>query len=155
MHRLYENDDITVFWDSDKCFHAKRCVTGCPGVFEFGRRPWIILENAENPDIWKTVKKCPSGGLDIVYNHGVKIVFDEENCRSIALDGEKRIGECEYRDDGEGFTIYHTGVDPEYSGRGIAKRLVFKVAEAAEKRKRKIIPVCSYAVKVLQNEKKI
>lgn len=22
VHRLYENDDIAVFWDSDKCFHA-------------------------------------------------------------------------------------------------------------------------------------
>lgn len=28
MHRLYANDDISVFWDSDKCFHAKKCVTG-------------------------------------------------------------------------------------------------------------------------------
>lgn len=152
MHRLYENDDITVFWDSDKCFHAKRCVTGCPGVFEFGRRPWIDLGRGKNPDIWQTVKKCPSGALDIVYNHDVKIELDEENFRSIALLGETCIGECDYRDDGKDFTIYHTEVDPAYSGRGIARRLVFKVTEAAEKRKRGVIPVCSYAVKVLQKK---
>ncbi len=149
MHRLYENEDITVFWDSDRCFHAKRCVTGAPEVFEFGRRPWIDINRGDNPEIWKTVKQCPSGALDIAYNHGVRIGFDEENCRSIALDGEKIIGECDCSDDGESFTIYHTEVDPAYSGKGIAKRLVFKVAEAAEKKKKKVVPVCSYAVKVL------
>ncbi len=153
MHRLYENEDITVFWDSDRCFHARKCVTGCPKVFDFMRKPWIDLNGAENPDIWKTVKSCPSGALDIVYNHGIKIGFEEENHRSTAYDGEKLIGECDYEDNGEEFVIYHTEVDPAYGGKGIARRLVFKVAEAAERRKKRIVPVCSYAVKVLQNDR--
>ena len=76
MHRLYENEDITVFWDSDRCFHARMCVSGCPGVFSFARKPWVDLSKAENPKIWKTVKTCPSGALDIVYNHGIRIAFD-------------------------------------------------------------------------------
>ena len=63
MHRLYENEDITVFWDSDRCFHARMCVSGCPGVFSFARKPWVDLSKAENPKIWKTVKTCPSGAL--------------------------------------------------------------------------------------------
>ena len=25
MHRLYVKGDITVFWDSGKCYHAKEC----------------------------------------------------------------------------------------------------------------------------------
>lgn len=149
MHRLYENEDITVFWDSDKCFHAKKCVTGCPGVFEFGRKPWVDLSRGDNPRIWQTVKQCPSGALDISYNHGIRIEFDEEGCRSVALDGDRVIGECDYEDDGEECTIYHTEVDPAYGGRGIAKRLVFKTAEMAERRKKKINPTCSYAAKVL------
>ncbi len=149
MHRLYENEDITVLWDSDRWAHAKRCVTGCPEVFDITRKPWIDLSKAENPEIWKTVKECPTGALDITFNHGVRIEYDEPGCRGLALDGDRCIGECDYEDDGEGFTIYHTEVDPAYGGKGIAKRLVMKVAEAAERKKRKVIPVCSYAVKVL------
>ena len=26
MHRMYENEDMVVFWNSDKCIHAKRLV---------------------------------------------------------------------------------------------------------------------------------
>ena len=149
MHRLYENEDITVFWDSDRCFHARMCVSGCPGVFSFARKPWVDLSKAENPKIWKTVKTCPSGALDIVYNHGIRIAFDEGKHCAMAFDGDTVVGRCDYRDDGESFTIFHTEVDEEYAGRGIARRLVFKVAENAERRKRKPVPVCSYALKVL------
>ncbi len=149
MHRSYSNEDITVFWDSDKCRHAKRCVTGCPKVFEFGRRPWIILENGENKDIWKAIKECPSGALDIIFNHGITIECIENESRSVAYDGDKKIGECDWRDNGENCIIYHTEVDPEYGGKKIAKRLVYSVVEQAERRKKNIIPTCSYAAKVL------
>ncbi|MBQ8947799.1 MAG: (4Fe-4S)-binding protein [Lachnospiraceae bacterium] len=149
MHRTYANEDITVFWNSDKCRHARMCVNGCPGVFEFGRRPWVILENGENGDIWKTVKKCPSGALDITYNHDVRIEYDEAGCRSVAYLGDARIGECDYRDTGDAFNIYHTEVAPEHGGKGIARRLVYCVIEAAERSKKSIIPTCSYAARVL------
>lgn len=149
MHRLYENEDITVFWDSDRCFHARRCISSAPGVFNFARKPWVDLKKGKNANIWKTVKLCPSGALDIVYNHGVRVVFEEENCRSAAYAGERLVGECDYEDEKEIFTICHTGVDPDYTDKGIARRLVFKVAEAAERRKKKVVPVCSYARKVL------
>ncbi len=150
MHRLYENQDITVFWDSDKCFHARRCVTGCPGVFDFERRPWIDLSKGSNPDIWQTITTCPSGALTVIANHDVSIEFDEEGRCSRALLNGEQIGECDYVDGDSGWTIVHTEVDPEYSGRGIAKRLVYKVTEAAERRKKAVIPVCSYAARVLK-----
>ena len=153
MHRLYENEDITVFWDSDRCFHARRCISGSPMVFNFARKPWVELEKGKNTDIWKTVKLCPSGALDITYNHGVKVVFEEENLRSAAYDGDRLVGECDYEDDGGSFTIYHTEVRPDYQDKEIARRLVFKTAEAAEKRKKSIIPVCSYARKVMEPKK--
>lgn len=28
MHRMYENEDIVVIWDLEKCFHAMQCVHG-------------------------------------------------------------------------------------------------------------------------------
>ena len=61
----------------------------------------------------------------------ISIVF-EDNCnRSTAYIDEKQIGECEYSVSGNVWTITHTGVRPEYGGRGIAKKLVLKVIEAA------------------------
>ncbi|MCR5503128.1 MAG: GNAT family N-acetyltransferase [Lachnospiraceae bacterium] len=150
MHRLYENEDLTIFWDSDKCYHAKKCVTGSPGVFDIQKKPWININGAPNAEIWQTISKCPSGALSCTYNHGIRILFDEEGCRSVAYDGEKEIGECDYVAGANGWSIVHTEVMPEYGGRGIAKRLVYRLVEEAEKRKIPVIPVCSYAVKVLQ-----
>ena len=151
MHRTYEKEDIVVFWNSVKCYHAKKCVGGCPKVFDITRRPWIDLSRDETPKIWQAVSNCPSGALSVIYDHGVKVELDEEGCRSVALLNGEEIGECDYSDEGDERTIYHTHVLPEYGGKGIAKRLVYKVIEAAEREKKKLIPTCSYAAKVLQD----
>ena len=133
------------------------------------------MSGAPTAQIWQTVSQCPSGALSCVYNHDIRVIFDEERQCSLALDGDKEIGECCYETDaGDGrtneavsgsgsadepaggenhtaaWTIVHTGVRPEYEGKGIAKRLVYKVTEEAEKRKIAVIPVCSYAAKVLK-----
>lgn len=150
MHRLYENETISVFWDSDKCRHAKECVNGSPDTFDIQRKPWINIDIAPTAEIWQTVSKCPSGALTITYNHDIQVVFDGDNCRSVALDGDREIGECDYQDTGDAWTIYHTEVDPAYGGKGIAKRLVYSIVQEAEHRKVSVIPTCSYAVKVLK-----
>jgi uncharacterized Fe-S cluster protein YjdI/predicted GNAT family acetyltransferase len=149
MHRLYENDDIVIFWNSSKCNHSRNCVTGCPEVFDFARRPWIDLSRADNVKVWQTVETCPSGALKVQYRHGIDVVLDPENHRSLALDGEKVIGECEFSETPDGWIIYHTGVRPEYEGKGIARRLVYKVVEAGEKSDVEIGATCSYAAKLL------
>lgn len=179
MHRMYETEDITVFWDSDKCRHARECVSGSPEVFEFGRRPWIDLTRGSSAGIWQTVQRCPSGALGITYNHGVRISYDEKNHRSVAVLDGKEIGECDYeiadvpaaglgRSSEYGdpersehpdssadpvsetvWNIYHTHVLPEHGGKNIAKRLVYCLAETAERQGIRIIPGCSYAAKVL------
>ena len=149
MHRLYEDEDITVFWDSEKCRHEKKCVSGSPRVFEFGRRPWIDLSKGETAKTWQTIASCPSGALSVVYNHGITIRMDEEQKRCLALLGDAVIGECDFYDEGDSRNIYHTEVSPEYGGKGIAKRLVYKVTEAGERKGLKPAPTCSYAVKVL------
>ena len=78
MHRLYENDDLAVFWDSDKCFHAKRCVHSSPETFDIKRRPWIDLSRCPDPEIWNAVSQCPSGALTIAYRHEVDVIMDME-----------------------------------------------------------------------------
>lgn len=56
------------------------------------------------------------------------------------------IGECRYSVGGTAkWIISHTGVRPEYNGRGIARRLVECVIAAARERGVKIVPLCSYA----------
>ena len=93
MHRLYEEGDITVFWDSEKCRHAKQCVTGCPEGFNINRKPWIQLKGVDTAKVWKAVSKCPSGALTCLYNHGVRIIMDGDGYRSVAYDGEKHSGD--------------------------------------------------------------
>ena len=152
MHRLYENEDITVFWDSDRCRHAKRCVTGCPEVFNINKKPWINIDNAATAKIWQTIETCPTGALSCVYSHGINIVFEEDACRSAAYEGSREIGECVYAPGDGKWAIVHTYVDPASGGRGIAKRLVYTVIEQAEHRSLAIDPVCSYAAKVLNGD---
>ena len=149
MHRLYENKDITVFWNSEKCVHAKECVHGSPSTFDPMRRPWIDLGRADTSEIWQSIAKCPSGALSIVYNHDVRIVFEEVYSRSAAYDGDKRIGECDYQVTDDGWIADHTEVDPEYKGKKIARRLVYCVMEEAERRKINVIPVCPYVKKTV------
>ncbi len=124
---------------------------GSPRVFNVNQKPWINVNGAPNPEIWQSISKCPSGAVRCVYNHGIIIRFDEKGCRSVAMDGDTEIGECYYREsqDTNTWTIVHTEVNPQYAGKKIARRLVYKVAEEAERRKQTINPVCSYAVKVL------
>lgn len=79
----------------------------------------------------------------------IKIIFDEQNNQSLALANDKTIGECQFDIEDNKWVIMHTGVRPEFGGRGIAKQLVLKVIEEARKRNIKIKPICSYAVKVM------
>ena len=77
----------------------------------------------------------------------ISIIFEESTNRSAAYDGEKQIGECEFDVVDGVWAITHTGVCPEYGGKGIAGKLVEKVIEEARSRNAKIQPLCSYAKK--------
>ncbi|MDO5033847.1 MAG: GNAT family N-acetyltransferase [Actinomycetaceae bacterium] len=76
----------------------------------------------------------------------VDIRFELEENRSAAYDGENLIGQCTFIPKNNVWTIIHTGVDPEYAGQGIAKKLVEKVVEQARVEGVKIHPVCPFAV---------
>lgn len=83
----------------------------------------------------------------------LKIVFDEINNQSLAFVDEQNVGECQYEIKDGSWYIIHTGVRPEFGGKGIARMLVEKVVEEANKRNIKIVPICSYAQKVLLTHK--
>ena len=79
----------------------------------------------------------------------ITIVFEEAENRSIACADGVQIGECAFRVSDGAWVIEHTGVRPAYGGQGIARRLVEKVIEEARARKLRIIPLCSYAKKLM------
>ena len=95
--------------------------------------------------VTEAIVKCRLGRLP----DPIAIEFDEGNCRSVALDGGNVIGECDFTVSGSIWTITHTGVDPAYGGKGIAKKLVNKLIEEARVRQTRILPLCSYAVKMM------
>lgn len=81
----------------------------------------------------------------------IKIVFDEPNNQSLAFINEVNVGECQFEIKDNKWYIVHTGVRPEYGGRGIAKNLVKCIITEARNRGIKIVPICSYAQKMMIN----
>lgn len=77
-----------------------------------------------------------------------------ENNRSIAKDGEKLIGECDYKINDDIWSFDHTFVDPSYGGQGIAKRLLDCALEEAKRNNAKVNPICSYVRKVFDKNPK-
>ena len=151
--KTYENDAICVFWKPGMCTHSGKCVMGNNAVFDPLRRPWVDLSQADAIEIAAIIDRCPSKALQYELKAPIRIVFEEAERQAAAYDGEKQIGECQYSVDRVGkWVIMHTGVRSEYNGRGIARQLVEKVIEAARERGVKIVPVCSYAQRMMSGK---
>lgn len=68
-----------------------------------------------------------------------------------ARDDKKFAGKLNYTlKDENTLVIDHTEVDPGFQGEGVGMDLVKEVAEYARENNMKIIPVCSYAQKVME-----
>lgn len=81
----------------------------------------------------------------------IKIEFDKINNRSIALDENKIIGECDFIQNKDNINIVHTEVNSLYQGQGIARKLVECVINETKNNNKTLIADCSYAKKVLEN----
>ena len=77
----------------------------------------------------------------------IKIVYEPDQNRSAAYDGEKNIGESTYSKSETIWIIDHTTVDEKYGGQGIAGQLVAEIVEQARKHQVKIMPLCPFAKK--------
>ena len=80
----------------------------------------------------------------------MNIIWEAEARRSAAYDGENRVGVAEIEDEGGRWVVTHTEVDPSYGGQGIARRLIEEVIAAARRDGAKIVPLCSYADKMMR-----
>lgn len=77
----------------------------------------------------------------------VEIKF-ENGKRAYATDQDKVIGESSFSGSDKIWIIDHTEVDPDYSGQGIARKLVDRVVEEARAQDKKLTATCPYALKV-------
>lgn len=149
MIKIYENDEIKVFWRPEMCAHAGECVRGNGKVFDPQRRPWVDLSQASAREVASIIDRCPSKALQYELKDPLSVVFSDAKQASVAyLDGEI-IGECTFSESNGKWVIAHTSVEPSYEGRGIARRLVLKVVETARERGIKIVPLCIFAQKLL------
>lgn len=91
--REYEGEGIVVHWDSDRCLHSERCVSGLPAVFDFARRPWVDATGAPADRIAAVIDTCPSGALSYTRTDGAPNGRrgrgrDEDPAASIEVDAE-------------------------------------------------------------------
>ena len=82
----------------------------------------------------------------------MQIRYEAEHGRSAAYDGERRVGVAEFDAQDGRWVITHTEVDPAYGGQGIARKLIEALIEAARSDGAKIVPVCSYAEKMMRGK---
>jgi uncharacterized protein len=68
---------------------------------------------------------------------------------TIAVEGQV-VGHADYADRGDQRVFYHTVVDPEFGGRGLATILVEEALDAARADGKRIVPVCSMVGTVLK-----
>lgn len=82
------------------------------------------------------------------------MTFKEENKIYIEDESGKEVARIIFEESDGIITITHTIVDDSMSGKGIAGQLLDKVVEKARRENKKIVPVCSYAVKKLNDNEK-
>lgn len=77
--------------------------------------------------------------------------IDEPARVAFVDDTGQLIGEITFELQGEDTLILnHTGVEPDYRGQGIAGKLMTLAVEKARRENKKIVPLCSYAVKAFE-----
>lgn len=80
----------------------------------------------------------------------IKIVYEPEENKSAAYDGNKKIGESSFSKSEKLWIIDHTFVEKNYGGQGIAKQLINELVDQARKKNVKIMPLCPFAKKELE-----
>ncbi len=83
----------------------------------------------------------------------IDIKFLKSENRAVLYDGKIEIGECNFLENDNTWNIVHTGVDSKYQGQGLARKLVECIIENSKKYNKKLIADCSYAKKVIENNK--
>lgn len=73
--------------------------------------------------------------------------FIEEAERFVLLDNKEEIGEITWKNHDGYLLVYHTGVNPDYRGQGLAGQLLEQVVAKVRKENLKIYPTCPFVVR--------
>jgi predicted GNAT family acetyltransferase len=75
----------------------------------------------------------------------VKLKLNEEGEGAfMLLDGDQPAGEMLFSMRGTNLRVFHTEIDPEYEGQGLAKKLLDAMAAYARQHGLKVTPLCKY-----------
>lgn len=83
----------------------------------------------------------------------INIKFLKDEDRAVIYDDDLEVGECNFLENENTWNIIHTAVDSKYQGQGLARKLVECIIEKAKEQNKKLIADCSYARKVIENNK--
>lgn len=62
----------------------------------------------------------------------------------VVTTGTEQLGEMEIAVSGKTLTVYHTEVQPEAEGKGLAKKLLETMVRYAREQGLKVVPLCPY-----------
>ncbi len=71
--RVYQNEDLIVYWYPELCAHVRYCIKKLPDVFDIHKRPWVNINGATPEEIIKLIDTCPSGALRYSLPPGSKV----------------------------------------------------------------------------------
>lgn len=61
-----EGKDVTLWFDGQRCIHARFCVTGAPETFVANTEgDWLYPDNTDTEHLIHIAKQCPSGAIQI------------------------------------------------------------------------------------------
>tara|TARA_R110002020_G_scaffold81120_2_gene201813 strand:- start:6969 stop:7250 length:282 start_codon:yes stop_codon:yes gene_type:complete len=86
----------------------------------------------------------------------IQVIEHETKGMAVAKDDGKGVGSMTFSIAGpELIIIDHTDVDPAYGGKGVGKRMLYKIVEMARQKNIKIIPLCPFAASVFRKVEEI
>jgi predicted GNAT family acetyltransferase len=75
----------------------------------------------------------------------VKLKLDERGRGAFVIEEqEKQVGEMVIGISETALTVYHTEVDPEMEGKGLAKMMLDEMVGYAREKKLQVVPLCEY-----------
>ncbi|MGB6228497.1 MAG: CDGSH iron-sulfur domain-containing protein, partial [Litorimonas sp.] len=61
---VVEGDDVRLYFDGQRCIHARYCVSGAPETFVGGvEGDWLYPDRTETGHLVHVAKQCPSGAI--------------------------------------------------------------------------------------------
>jgi len=86
----------------------------------------------------------------------IQVIEYESKGIAVAKDNDRGMGSMTFSIAGpELIIIDHTDVDPEYTGKGVGKQLLYKIVGMARQKNIKIIPLCPFAASMFRKLEEI